>query len=195
MAKIFCDLDDTIVDCFGAALRLHGYEDLAADPLFPKTYNGAYEVIGITHKHFWDEVENQGPAFWYSLPYMPHGIALLNYLFSLEHEVHIASRVIGANGCKGKWDWAEEHLPAGTPLHLTTDKSALAAPGRLLIDDSEDNVEKWVDRGGDAVLAPAPWNHNWGYLDNGLNFGSVLPFITSEIRRLGYGRPQHVRSA
>ena len=37
-------------------------------------------------------------------------------------------------------------------------KQLLAGKNRILIDDSQRNVEQWKQAGGRAVLVPQPWN-------------------------------------
>jgi hypothetical protein len=60
----------------------------------------------------------------------------------------------------GKKQWIRRYLPEemwnnyliGPPKHLC------ASPDALLIDDVEENVDKFRAYGGRAVLFPRPWN-------------------------------------
>lgn len=178
--EIHSDLDDVIVDCVDASLRAHGLHHLADDPAFPPTYNMSGEA-GMTYDQFWGHIDTLGPEWWRDIPFTSFGKPLLNYLLGLSTPLNITTRVISANGCHGKWDWWEKHIPPSVPLHQTTDKSRFSAPGRLLIDDSPANIDKWVAKGGDGILVPAPYNDNRGLI------GQELPFIISQIEELGYG--------
>ncbi len=178
---IVSDLDGVVLDCLRPALRYHQRHDLAADPTYPPSYSWAAGT-GISDKEFWARIEDAGPTFWSELPFTTFGEALLTYLFSLSHRVEIATKVVGANNSAGKWNWAQRVLPAGTRFHMTTDKSSLAQPDWLLIDDSPENIREWAKRGGDVILVPASYNLNREFV------GHELAYIKSEVERLGYGR-------
>lgn len=139
---ITCDLDGVVVDCLRASLIFHGRPDLASNPAYPPTYSWE-EDVGLTWKQFWGAIEGAGPRWWETLPYTPFGRELLDYLFSLEHKVEIATKVIGPNSAAGKLEWANRELPPRTPVYITTgDKSSLSHAGSVLIDDSPENVEE-----------------------------------------------------
>jgi hypothetical protein len=179
---IYCDLDGVIVDCLHPALLYHGRHDLAADPNYPPSYDWEKDT-GLSHREFWDAIDKAGPDWWAGLPFTQFGYRLLVELSDLRlagHDVQIASKVVGANGCAGKWDWAKQWLPKDMPLHLTTDKSGFAGPGRLLIDDSQENTDAWAAKGGDVILVPASYNRNRNIKTD------RLEYILSEMRRLGY---------
>ena len=46
----------------------------------------------------------------------------------------------------------------------------MAAPGVLLIDDSDKNCEKFVQHSGHAILFPRPWNSNHKYKDDPIGY-------------------------
>lgn len=177
--EIFCDLDGVIVDCLRPALRYHGRHDLASDPLYPPTYEWSAGT-GIDPNKFWDGLEQAGPTFWSELPFTNFGEDLLLYLLTSKYGVEIATKVVGANNSSGKWTWAQRCLPSDVRFHMTTDKSSLARPGRLLIDDSPSNVKEWRARGGDAILVPATYN------DNRCHIGREFDYIKEQMVELGY---------
>jgi hypothetical protein len=53
----------------------------------------------------------------------------------------------------GKFDWVQKELP-GVPLILrsASRKREFAAPNHILIDDREDNINGWIEDGGEGIL-------------------------------------------
>lgn len=183
---IVCDLDGVIVDCLRPALQFHGRFDLAARKNYPLTYEWEVDT-GLSHADFWGKIDRDGGIDWWAnLPFTAFGKQLLRHLFGISNAVSIATKVVGANGCAGKYIWATRNLPKKTPLHLTTEKSELSMPGRVLIDDSPDNIEKWTAKGGSAILCPASYN------DNRYLVGEELNYIKASLRDLGYGEGRKV---
>lgn len=188
--SIYCDLDGVIVDCLRPALRFHNRYDLAADPNYPPSYDWEKDT-GLSHTEFWGAIEAAGPEWWSGLPFTSFAEPLLSLLIDLHYDgrdVQIASKVVGANGCAGKYDWAKRFIPKGMPVHLTTDKAGFAGPGRLLIDDSQENTDAWAAKGGDVILVPAPYNRNRNVA------AAPFDYIVSEMWRLGYMAPEDVIS-
>jgi hypothetical protein len=177
--EIFCDGDGVLVECLKSSLKLHGRYDLAADPTYPQTYDWEIDT-GLSHKEFWSRIEMEGPQWWRDLPFTSFGERLIDVLNNTGLPWSVATKVVGANCCHGKYDWAKRVLPANVPIHMTTDKSRFSGLGKLLIDDSEENTIAWEKRGGDAILVPTTYNSNRTVTI------PPLDFIRLEIQRLGY---------
>ncbi len=64
----------------------------------------------------------------------------------------------------GKYQWIKEHFPPflHRSFSMTPAKHFLATPESLLLDDCDENVEKFRAAGGQAVLMPRPWNKAHG---------------------------------
>lgn len=179
--EIVVDLDGTTVDCLRAALRLHGRPDLADDASYPPTYD--WEVgLGISHGAFWSKVDEYGAEWWEGLDPTPFGLELIAYVATLGFPLSVATKTLGDAAACGKWRWIKRHFPAGTEIHITSNKTKLAAVGRLLIDDSPYQVAEWREAGGNAILVPATYNDNRQYV------GREMSYIQSEVWRMGYGR-------
>lgn len=64
----------------------------------------------------------------------------------------------------GKAKWCIEHLPEWLQSQVymvTHDKSRLARPARLLIDDADHNILAWQAEGGATIQVPRPWSANY----------------------------------
>ena len=180
----FVDLDGVLVDFVGPALRLHG-KDLA--PLevrwnFPEQVGFTRETLG----QFWDALDQ---PFWRSLPWTHEGRDLLRGVeAAFADRVSLLSSPCLTPGClEGKREWIDLNLPReyGRRYLLGAPKHLVAGPGKVLIDDHEEHVDRWVARGGVGVLVPRPWNRRRAECDL-LGHFDAERFVREEIRPLGW---------
>jgi 5'(3')-deoxyribonucleotidase len=77
-----------------------------------------------------------------------------------EENVFIFTKPIRDGECyAGKFDWVEKHFPSYVDrLIIGSHKEIAANRESLLIDDNEDNVNRFLGEGGVAFLIPRPWN-------------------------------------
>lgn len=78
----------------------------------------------------------------------------------------------------GKYHWIERNLPSEMHRNflIGPPKECCAMPGSLLIDDSDDNVNKFRKVGGQAVLMPRPWNAAHGC--------DPIPYIATKVHKI-----------
>jgi beta-phosphoglucomutase-like phosphatase (HAD superfamily) len=159
---VFLDMDGVLADFFHPALARHGRADLAA--AWPVGVRDMAGTMGVTWEAFWAPLVADGAAFWADLPALPW---LDDLLRAVERHAPwtVLTRPHPEPCCvAGKVAWMNRHLaPRSGDRHferfvLTRSKRWLAAPGRVLIDDSEAMVASFRAAGGDAVLFPQPWN-------------------------------------
>lgn len=165
----FIDIDGTLADLVSPLAKVHG---VALDrTTWPATYTLS-EALGIHIDDIWRAVE--GPEFWRSLPKLPWADELVDAVRSRFGTDRIAflTQTVRDPGCAaGKAAWCREHFPR-IPFSICTKKVIHAAPGFVLIDDHEEHETAWCERGGNAVLVPAPWNRLRGRPDD-----AVLPHV------------------
>jgi hypothetical protein len=151
----FIDLDGTAVDLVSGLALAHG------KPLTRKTWPLTYDLsvaLGMTMEEVWGHPQVQGAEFWAGLPKLPWADALVKLVQALGWEPAFLSQgVRDPMSFAGKVAWAKRHYP-GVPCLVGTQKTLVARPGHVLIDDYEKNEAEWVARGGDFVLVPGPWN-------------------------------------
>ena len=156
---LFLDLDGVLCDFISAALAAHGLE---YDPnSWPP---GVWDVTHVVEKGplaFWNPIDNRGAGFWQSLKPYPWLDELHRYAEQLADRVLFLSAPQMNSSCyAGKYLWMQAQFGRTKELILTKEKHLLAAPGRLLIDDSDENVERFRAQGGEAILFSQPWNQN-----------------------------------
>ncbi len=155
------DMDGVLVDFVKGMVEAHGLPDPYADESFIDFYFD--KAWGLSATKFWN-VANRD--FWSNLDWMPDGVRILEIveLYHGHDNVCLLSSPCSQDGCvDGKLDWIKRHVPQYKRRFLFGPrKEFCAAPGRVLIDDNEDNVDAFVKCGGVGILVPRPWNRNRG---------------------------------
>ena len=123
---------------------------------FEKAY---YDLTGIKIKgpynsgpEFWRPIEEAGLDFWQNMPWMPDGKELWNYI--KKYNPKILSSPSRENESRiGKINWVERELGNfQVILRSHNHKKDLATPNSILIDDREDNIAGWKEKGGIGIL-------------------------------------------
>lgn len=159
---VFLDMDDVLCDWMIHAVKFHDttLERLTEQPYGkwkPGDGRMAYEIMGLSKRAFWAKID-EAPNFWHDLPKSAVFDQLRKIARSLSDSVQVLTKPHQHENCfAGKHHWCAKHL-YGIPLTLTESKHLLAKPGRLLIDDREQNVEQFRAAGGSAILFPQHWN-------------------------------------
>jgi hypothetical protein len=165
--RAYLDLDGTLVNFIGAAMKMHGFD---ANNFYGKAENkGVFRVakkMGLTEEQFWGPLNNH--HFWDSLEWLPDGrkiLALVEAAFGPENVEICTSPPAHAQSIAGKYTWIERHLPnyaRDGRLMIVRGKFKAAGPGRLLIDDSDEQLSAWQVAGGATLVVPRAWNsHHW----------------------------------
>lgn len=149
--KLFVDMDGVLVDFNGGVAKEFGI-DLSHNYNWHFNYK---EMFGLTRDEFWKSLSND---FWANLEPLPW---IHEMLAMLEGYRPCLLSAPALDTASGKQRWIKKHLPEywrmGRYL-LGPAKHYCACPGAVLIDDKEDNVLEFRDRGGQAILFPAMWN-------------------------------------
>ena len=101
--------------------------------------------------------------FWNNLEWMYDGEDILKEIikyFKPEKTYLLTHPMPNVESATGKWMWVKGNMPEYYSRTIITQapKTLLAKPETLLIDDKDENVEEFIDAGGDAILVPRPWN-------------------------------------
>lgn len=159
---VFFDLDGVLADWVRGVMSLHRKYLPVSDVRWE-----LQDQLGIEATKFWGD---QGELFWKNLGMLYDGFHLLHMVRDYVQPMNtcVLSSPCRTYGCDaGKRRWIDEHLPADMRRRcfLGNDKSVIAGPGKLLIDDHDDNVDGWIKAGGSALLVPRPWNRERAYCD------------------------------
>lgn len=185
---IYLDMDGVLADLTAAALRVHGREDLATT--WPRGVYLLSQALGMTEAETWAPINACGTSFWADLERCQWADDLVGLASRYrDGEVMIASSPLkppAYHSAAGKLIWLERHFGGrfASPEHymLGARKEKLAEPGAILIDDSDQNVDRFRARGGKAILVPQPWN---SLRDEPLSApGDKLEYVRTQLYRL-----------
>ncbi len=135
--KLYCDMDGVLVDFE------KGYEDLTKQNIRGQYIKGDND--------FWKPIKDAGYKFWSNLEWMSDGKQLWDYIKQYNPKLLTAPSREESSRI-GKQKWVNKHIP-GTPIIFkkAEEKKDLATPTSVLIDDREDNIQKWIDAGGIGI--------------------------------------------
>jgi hypothetical protein len=186
ITRIFLDLDDVLnkftmyaLQYVGCPVSLDyanydpewGYDIVgAANALYPEQ-----NFLPFTYKSFWNCFDEDAPASdEFSM------LLDLSIRFVGSHNVCVLTRPVPFPGClEGKRQWIRRHLPK-TMEHnylMGEPKYHCASSGALLIDDVQENVNKFRALGGRAILFPRPWNSLQAELPGDYVRGKFMQYI------------------
>jgi|SRR5579871_246204 len=181
MLVCFVDLDGVLVDFVAGALAVHG-KTLARREVkwsFPEQIGFA----GADDAAFWEPL---GFDFWAGLGWHEDGRRLLGELERLVGADRIAlltSPCLTRGAVEGKVEWLRRRLPRyARQFFVGPAKHLCAGPGKVLVDDHDANVDRFVGAGGRAVLVPRPWNRRAVLTDETGYF--PVDFVLHEIGRV-----------
>ena len=139
MYIIYCDMDGVLVDFE------KGYYDLTGTSTkqFPKGDNS-----------FWQPISDAGAEFWATLPWMPDGKELWNYIKKYNPNI-LSSPSQDPSSQIGKEAWLKMNLQGGYKkayFYGRANKQLFSDKNRILIDDLEQTIREWNAKGGIGIL-------------------------------------------
>ena len=162
------DLDGVCADFYSGAARLAGVPSIATAENRRKgpSIRCSYDLGKTLGAGIWGNIRIEGARFWSNLEPLPWLDELVDIVEGRSEEVYVCSSPGGqlaGGSVPGKMEWCRKHLP-GIPqrnLIFTGHKHLLAAPDRLLIDDSDDMLDRFDEAGGLTWCMPQPWNESF----------------------------------
>lgn len=180
-------MDNVLVDFDRGAAAAHGVSIEAVNAERFALFPGQWDLLGpigyakglgraLTIYEFWEPIHERGEAFWTDLlPLFWNGSArdmptLLTDVLGLPfHVVSAPSRL--ACSYSGKVKWLKDYFgQTFDRFAITPHKELFARDNTVLIDDREENCEKFTKAGGLAILFPSLGNALYHYADNPLPY-------------------------
>lgn len=162
MKKIYLDLDGVCTTFIDSCIKANNLDPKEIIPIWKNKFRGvfsAYKVFGISNSEFWKNVEKTGEEFWSEMGAYPWFKDLYNELSKVGKVYFLTSPSQNPYSLSGKLKWLHKQFNKGFKDYvITPNKELLAAPDSYLIDDYPENIEKFIEAGGNAFLFPQFWN-------------------------------------
>ena len=157
------DVDGVICNFVGGLIKSHQW-DIEHDDWKSYYHN---RQMGVEDAVMWDPTLK--PGWWLSLEPYPGAKEFIQAIRDAGHDIIYSSAPSVDSKCAAeKIDWLRQHgFMNGNDYTLGPKKFLLAGSGGILIDDSDDQISAFQDRGGVGVLFPQPWNKRWSQLVGG----------------------------
>ncbi len=160
-SKLILDLDGVFGDFAQGACVVHGRPDFVVDKW------NFFKDWGITAEEFWKPIRDLGNVFYNEIvqPY-PWAQELLRSCLEYDPLCVFASIAGGGHPAdySGKVLFVQKHFGSFPVIVMPGGgvdsglKALMSRKGRVLLDDSDDNIVDWWRSGGDAITFPQPWN-------------------------------------
>lgn len=159
-AQCLLDLDGVIADFVTGICGAHN----KPNPYLEKEHFGIFDTAGLWTMPWEEFIEPCNKEFWANLPKMPDAdeiIAAVTDFFGIENVCILSAPTLNGGCVDGKIEWLSKHYPqfveSGRYL-FGPRKDFCAGPYRVLIDDRDENITKFRENGGNAILLSRPWN-------------------------------------
>jgi 5'(3')-deoxyribonucleotidase len=174
----FVDLDGVVADFVSHVIALHKLDPAEITPQMQGSYD-IEKILKMTTSEFWGAI-NDSPDFWETIPLTSDAKQIMKAIEDKFSEIYFLSSPSLSPACHfGKAKWVAEHFPKyQNKLILTGHKHLLAKKDRVLIDDSDKNVNRFKAAGGKVSLYPREWNSKHHLARTAfLNFKANLRFL------------------
>jgi 5'(3')-deoxyribonucleotidase len=157
--KVMLDMDGVLVNMIQGTIKALGITDYEIP-------NGEYDItkwkgVNVTTAQFWKKVDETNEHFWDNLEKYEWSDDLVKLCESYGEIFILTSPSRNPYCLAGKLMWLNRHYPRLTrKIIMTPHKYLCAAPGRVLLDDSDKKIEKFAEYNGGTILFPQPWNKN-----------------------------------
>lgn len=155
------DMDGVLSDFTSAALHLLNQElhhNITLEEYVDSQLGWSIqEAYGISVSRFWSIINNEND-FWLRLEPFPWCKELIKFLREIGDITIVTTPSLDPECAKQKLQWLKIFLDIQSNDVFLGAKKYLMAGNGILIDDSPDNVKKFKQYGGEAILVPSNWN-------------------------------------
>lgn len=171
-------MDGCITDFVKGSLASLNIKEYSIPP--GETEINKWPGVNISKTKFWKAIDATKEDFWVNLEKYPWTDELVEMCEKMGDLFILTSPSRNPHCLSGKMMWVQRYYERlQRKIVMTPAKYLCAAPGRILIDDTEDKINKFNDYGGDGILFPQPYNKNWNnFTDSKLN---ITEYIQNKI--------------
>lgn len=164
------DMDGILTNFHKRACEAHGRDYKTVLENWPPGAWKMAPILGLSEKDFYAPMVKW---FWSEMEWMPDGkeiLELVELYFGKEH-ILLCSAPTQNDDCEsGKKAWIRREMPLYSHRYMFTNmKHIAAANNRVLIDDSDSNIDAFMDHGGRVIKIPRIWNNYHRNRDHALD--------------------------
>ncbi|MCB1645268.1 MAG: hypothetical protein KDI36_07430 [Pseudomonadales bacterium] len=167
--EIYLDVDGVCADFIGPALTAVGLDSALIQQQWAEQYPGNFypdELLGMSAAELFRRIDALGAGFCATLPACNWFPSLYHELSTLGHVVFLTAPTGYPDCLAGKYQWLCRFFGEGfRDCVFTEHKERLAHPDAILIDDSDNNIRNFIQRGGYGVSFPQYWNQRGSSAD------------------------------
>ncbi len=185
----YVDMDGVVADLMSSVIDLL-YGESAVKPLLRGWPKGTYDMgdaLGKPESEIWTAINREGAELWRDLATYGWATPMINQLHDLGDVLFLSSPSREPQSATGKLQWIAQHfsmMARDVILAPSEHKWRVASPTGILIDDSQDNIDDWIEHGGKGIIVPQPWNDAEEPDD-----GNKLDYIMKRVHE-AIGRPE-----
>jgi 5'(3')-deoxyribonucleotidase len=164
---ILLDVDGVLADFVGAVLKL------VNKPKVKINRWDFHEQICMTANELWATIDLVGHDFWANIPMLPWVNKLIDVVYRhgmVDNTLLCTSPSLSDECNSGKIAWIRKNLPGFSRRFMVTPCKHLLRGDFILVDDSDENCERFWEIKQEAILFPQPWNKNRKHCDNRLQY-------------------------
>ena len=159
--KVFLDMDGVISDWLGSACKLCDIDLLDEEIRKELKANDGFLDDYVDEKTLWKNIEDAGVGFWENLELFPWSKKLYKRLEEEADEFAILSSPgkfteIASVACNGKVSWLDNHFGNKENYIFAYKKFLCASDDAILVDDSPNKINPFIEAGGHGFLWPNP---------------------------------------
>lgn len=123
------------------------------------TGNNIEDNLGVFKHEFWKKIDSIHD-WWETIPPTEECIEFLK--IASQYDSHICTSPASNPNCAaGKLRWLRKHTKFDRNVVITPQKWLCAGPGKVLIDDTDKQIDKFKQvLGSKTILYPRVWNSN-----------------------------------
>lgn len=181
---IFLDLDGVLANFVKSAMK----ELNITDYYIPRGVRPIekWGGVNVSTEQFWKAIDLGGEQFWENLDKYTWSDDLFRFCQLNGTTFFLTAPSRNPKCSSGKMKWIKRNYPhmVGKTI-MTKHKYLLAAPDRVLIDDTEDQIDSFVQWGGNGILFPQLWNRDVDYYgEDGKHVDHVKELVSSHFSNL-----------
>lgn len=177
--KVFLDLDGVLSNLMKSVINIFG-ENRNKEVYY------LHESYGLSEERFWELIYDYDENFWFNIE--PYEWADDIYRKVSKYDVYILSSPAPHYQCfSNKFKWVCKYFPdLYKKCYFVNKKEFLAKPDSLLVDDNDDNIEKFIENGGHGILFPQDWNKNRDIVDKMDYFYKQFDLLKNKEKNINY---------